>query len=317
MREQFDRQLAKLRQELVSIYASIDLELHDAVDSLVEGDKVKARKVKKATRELDQRCAELEDQAYNLIVLQNPVASDLRLLQFFIYANFNLARMSNHVRNIAKTTKRCADRNVPGRLLDLLDAQAHLVYRVLGASVQCIVDNDLSEAAELPELDRPVDELYKSFYRTFSRLDADDDIDAASRVIMAARMLERISDNAVEVGERVAFLLTGSRETLRELADMDEEELEDLYASQAPSFTIDADAVARVANRIPELELGDEEMDEQVAEHLRQALAFAAKVRAQYKAEKAAAKKATKADDAAQVSEAVVEEETVTETEGE
>lgn len=308
MREQFDRQLATLRQELVSIYASIDLELHDAVDSLVEGDKAKARRVKKATREIDQRCAELEDGAYNLIVLQNPVASDLRLLQFFIYANFNLARMSNHVRNIAKTTKRCADRNVPGRLLDLLDAQAHLVYRVLGASVQCIVDNDLAEAAELPELDRPVDELYKSFYRTFSRLDADDDIDAASRVIMAARMLERISDNAVEVGERVAFLLTGSREALSVLADMDEEELEDLYASQAPSFTIDADAVARVANRIPELELGDGELDEQVGEHLRQALALAAKVRAQYKAEKAAKKGSSKSgDDAVEESDAETE----------
>lgn len=310
MREQFDRQLATLRQELVSIYASIDLELHDAVDSLVEGDKAKARRVKKATREIDRRCAELEDGAYNLIVLQNPVASDLRLLQFFIYANFNLARMSNHVRNIAKTTKRCADRNVPGRLLDLLDAQAHLVYRVLGASVQCIVDNDLAEAAELPELDRPVDELYKSFYRTFSRLDADDDIDAASRVIMAARMLERISDNAVEVGERVAFLLTGSREALSVLADMDEEELEDLYASQAPSFTIDADAVARVANRIPELELGDGELDEQVGEHLRQALALAAKVRAQYKAEKAAKKGSAKSGDD-------VVEESDPETEGE
>ncbi|MDJ1122084.1 PhoU domain-containing protein [Olsenella sp. YH-ols2217] len=310
MREQFDRQLATLRQELVSIYASIDLELHDAVDSLVEGDKAKARRVKKATREIDRRCAELEDGAYNLIVLQNPVASDLRLLQFFIYANFNLARMSNHVRNIAKTTKRCADRNVPGRLLDLLDAQAHLVYRVLGASVQCIVDNDLAEAAELPELDRPVDELYKSFYRTFSRLDADDDIDAASRVIMAARMLERISDNAVEVGERVAFLLTGSREALSVLADMDEEELEDLYASQAPSFTIDADAVARVANRIPELELGDGELDEQVGEHLRQALALAAKVRAQYKAEKAAKKGSAKSGDD-------VVEEPDAETEGE
>lgn len=308
MREQFDRQLATLRQELVSIYASIDLELHDAVDSLVEGDKAKARRVKKATREIDRRCAELEDGAYNLIVLQNPVASDLRLLQFFIYANFNLARMSNHVRNIAKTTKRCADRNVPGRLLDLLDAQAHLVYRVLGASVQCIVDNDLAEAAELPELDRPVDELYKSFYRTFSRLDADDDIDAASRVIMAARMLERISDNAVEVGERVAFLLTGSREALSVLADMDEEELEDLYASQAPSFTIDADAVARVANRIPELELGDGELDEQVGEHLRQALALAAKVRAQYKAEKAAKKGSSKSgDDAVEESDAETE----------
>ena len=102
MREQFDKQLARLRQELVAIYTEIDLQLHKAVDSLVEGDKAKAREVKKATRAIDSRCADLEDRAYNLIVLQNPVASDMRLLQFVIYVNFNLARMSNHVRNIAK-----------------------------------------------------------------------------------------------------------------------------------------------------------------------------------------------------------------------
>ena len=188
--------------------------------------------MKKATRAIDSRCADLEDRAYNLIVLQNPVASDMRLLQFVIYVNFNLARMSNHVRNIAKTTKRCVGREIPRQMLDLLASQAHLVYRVLGTTVEAIVDNDIAEAAELPEFDRPVDDLYKSFYSSFSHLGPDDDIDAVSRVMMAARMLERISDNSVEVGERLVFLLTGSRAELAVLADMDEEELEDLYASQ-------------------------------------------------------------------------------------
>lgn len=301
MREQFDRQLAGLRQELVSIYASIDLQLHDAVDSLIEGDKEKARAVKRATRSIDRRSSELEDDAYNLIVLQNPVASDLRLLQFIIYANFNLARMSNHVRNIAKTTKRCAGHNVPGQLLDLLASQAHLVYRVLGATVQAIVDNDIAEAAELPELDRPVDTLYKSFYRTFSRLGPDDDIDAASRVIMAARMLERISDNSVEVGERVVFLLTGNRGPLTALADMDEEELEDLYVSQNAAFTLESEKIESLANQIPEIEIGDDTDpivdDEEIAGNMAQALELAAQVAAQAKAEKAA-RKAAKSGDA-------------------
>lgn len=301
MREQFDRQLAGLRQELVSIYASIDLQLHDAVDSLIEGDKEKARAVKRATRSIDRRSSELEDDAYNLIVLQNPVASDLRLLQFIIYANFNLARMSNHVRNIAKTTKRCAGHNGPGQLLDLLASQAHLVYRVLGATVQAIVDNDIAEAAELPELDRPVDTLYKSFYRTFSRLGPDDDIDAASRVIMAARMLERISDNSVEVGERVVFLLTGNRGPLTALADMDEEELEDLYVSQNAAFTLESEKIESLANQIPEIEIGDDTDpivdDEEIAGNMAQALELAAQVAAQAKAEKAA-RKAAKSGDA-------------------
>ncbi|BCV18889.1 PhoU domain-containing protein [Leptogranulimonas caecicola] len=301
MREQFDKQLARLRQELVAIYTEIDLQLHKAVDSLVEGDKAKAREVKKATRAIDSRCADLEDRAYNLIVLQNPVASDMRLLQFVIYVNFNLARMSNHVRNIAKTTKRCVGREIPRQMLDLLASQAHLVYRVLGTTVEAIVDNDIAEAAELPEFDRPVDDLYKSFYSSFSHLGPDDDIDAVSRVMMAARMLERISDNSVEVGERLVFLLTGSRAELAVLADMDEEELEDLYASQNAAFTMGADKIETVVNQIPEIEVGTSTNpildDEEIAGNLAQALEMAANAAARAKEEKAR-RKSQKADDA-------------------
>lgn len=301
MREQFDKQLARLRQELVAIYTEIDLQLHKAVDSLVESDKAKAREVKKATRAIDSRCADLEDRAYNLIVLQNPVASDMRLLQFVIYVNFNLARMSNHVRNIAKTTKRCVGREIPRQMLDLLASQAHLVYRVLGTTVEAIVDNDIAEAAELPEFDRPVDDLYKSFYSSFSHLGPDDDIDAVSRVMMAARMLERISDNSVEVGERLVFLLTGSRAELAVLADMDEEELEDLYASQNAAFTMGADKIETVVNQIPEIEVGTSTNpildDEEIAGNLAQALEMAANAAARAKEEKAR-RKSQKADDA-------------------
>ena len=295
------RRLARLRQELVAIYTEIDLQLHKAVDSLVEGDKAKAREVKKATRAIDSRCADLEDRAYNLIVLQNPVASDMRLLQFVIYVNFNLARMSNHVRNIAKTTKRCVGREIPRQMLDLLASQAHLVYRVLGTTVEAIVDNDIAEAAELPEFDRPVDDLYKSFYSSFSHLGPDDDIDAVSRVMMAARMLERISDNSVEVGERLVFLLTGSRAELAVLADMDEEELEDLYASQNAAFTMGADKIETVVNQIPEIEVGTSTNpildDEEIAGNLAQALEMAANAAARAKEEKAR-RKSQKADDA-------------------
>ncbi len=103
---------------------------------------------------MDARCAALEQKAFLLIATQQPVASDLRLIQFVIYANFNLARMSNHVRNIAKTAKRCAGRAVPGQLIDLLASEGHLVYRVLSNCVMAIVEDDLRLAASLPRARR-------------------------------------------------------------------------------------------------------------------------------------------------------------------
>ena len=229
MREAFNRQLTELRQELVYIYANIDLQLHEALDALEEGNREKAKAVKAETRRLDDRCAALEQKAFMLIATQQPVASDLRLIQFVIYANFNLARMSNHVRNIAKTAKRCAGRDVPAQLIDLLVGEGHLVYGVLSNCVMAIVNEDLRLASSLPVLDEPVDDLYKQFFRRLSTLGPDDDKDAASRVIMASRMLERISDNAVEVGEKLVFLLTGKRRNLDDLQDLDDDDLADRY----------------------------------------------------------------------------------------
>jgi phosphate transport system protein len=255
MRETFNRQLTELRQELVSIYANIDLQLHEAVDALAEGDKEKAKRVKEETRELDERSAALEEKAFMLIATQQPVASDLRLIQFVIYANFNLARMSNHVRNVAKTAKRCAGRNVPGQLIDLLASEGHLVYRVLSNCVTAIVEEDLRLASSLPTLDEPVDDLYKQFFRTLATLGPDEDMDAASRVIMASRMLERISDNAVEVGERLVFLLTGKRRSLDDLQDMDDDDLREMYATRGVGLVADKTLDEQLAVQIPEVEI--------------------------------------------------------------
>lgn len=255
MREKFDKKLADLRRELVSIYTAIDLVLHDAVDALLAQDGKASKAIIQKTQDLDARCAELEDSAYNQIVLQNPVASDLRLLQFIVYAVFNMERMSSHTRNIARTARRVEGELVTKDLIDLLDAEAHLVFRVLGASVRCVVENDLAEASSLPELDSPVNQLYKSFYRNFSRLKKASEIEAASKLMIAGRMLERIADNAVEIGERLVFLLTGERTRLSELATLNDEELEEMYVSQAPSFTMEAKKIQYLANQIPEMDV--------------------------------------------------------------
>lgn len=253
MRETFSRQLTEIRQELVSIYANIDLALHDALEALSAGDKARAKRVKALTRELDERSVALENRAFGLIATQQPVAGDLRLIQFVIYANFNLARMSNHVRNIAKTAKRCAGRDVPGQLVELLESEGHLVFRVLSSCVMAIVEEDLRLATSLPTLDEPVDDLYKQFFRTLATLGPDEDLDAASRVIMASRMLERISDNAVEVGERLAALLTGSRRSLHDLADLDDDDLRELYAARGAGLSADRFVDKGLARQIPEV----------------------------------------------------------------
>ena len=73
---------------------------------------------------------------------------------------------------------------------------------------------DLDLARKLPELDEPIDHLYKQFFRELGRLHDEDDIEWASSMVLASRHLERIADNAVDIGERIAYLITGEWEAL-------------------------------------------------------------------------------------------------------
>ena len=116
-----------------------------------------------------------------------------------------------------------------------------------------IVEEDLRQAVSLPTLDEPVDGLYRQFFRTLATLGPDDDMDAASRVVMASRMLERISDNAVEVGERLVTLLTGKRRSLDDLADLDDEDLEGLLATRGAGQLAGRFVDESLARQIPEV----------------------------------------------------------------
>ena len=117
--------------------------------------------------------------------------------------------------NIAKAAKRTADRRGPQTLYDLIQAQGNLVYRVLDATAGGVRESsDLELARKLQELDEPIDHLYKQFFRELARLQDEDDIEWASSMVLASRYLERIADNAVDIGERIAYLVTGEFEGL-------------------------------------------------------------------------------------------------------
>ena len=83
------------------------------------------------------------------------------------------------------------------------------MYRVLEATIEALDKNDLELARKLPELDEPIDHLYKQFFRELARLQDAEDIEWASSMVLASRYLERIADNAVDIGERIAYLVTG------------------------------------------------------------------------------------------------------------
>lgn len=263
MRKLFSRQLIEARHEMLSIFEAIDLTLHDAVNAFVADDKELARRAQQATLAIDARSANLEAVCYNLIATQSPVASDFRLLQTIIYVNFNLQRMSDKVRRIARAAKRKVNNDIelPTELVDLIQRESECVYRVLGASASALVNNDLAAMADLAQRDDEVHEVYERFFRTYNRMDAEELADDASlddlrRVIMVSRYLDRIAAISIDAAFRIAFLLTGQRWSVADLIETDEGELESMRIPSGEGVTLDPVRDARAVASLAPDEVG-------------------------------------------------------------
>ena len=265
MRKLFSRQLVEARHEMLSIFEAVDLTLHDAVRAYVTDDRDLAKKAKEKTFQIDARCANLEAVCYNLIATQSPVASDFRLLQTIIYIDFNLQRICDKVRRIARAANRKvkSDFEVPAVLVDLIENEAESVYRVMGASVTALVNNDLSLVLSLSDEDEVVHDLYQKFFRTFNRTEAvelDDDaaMDDFRRTIMVSRYLDRIASISMECAYRLVFLLTGQRWTAADLAEADEGELEGMRVPSGEGVILDPATDSHYVSSLPLDEVGSE-----------------------------------------------------------
>ncbi len=265
MRKLFSRQLVEARHEMLSIYEAVDLTLHDAVQAFLTNDKKLANKAKKKTLQIDARCANLEAVCYNLIATQGPVASDFRLLQTIIYIDFNLQRMTDKVRQVARAAKHKvkADIELPDELNQLIDAEAKSVYRVIGASISALVNNDMGIVCSLSDQDEPVHQIYEEFFRVYNRMGTPDLTDDKSyddlrRAIMVSRYLDRTASISIDAASRLTFLLTGQRLTASDLVDIDEDELESMRVPSGEGTVLEPAVDAQYVAKLPLDEVGED-----------------------------------------------------------
>ena len=214
MREQFRQDMYGIQDDVVEIMEELLNTTKLAVNALIKGDEVVAQEIIDDGDRFNKLTIDIEDRVIELVATQFPVARDLRfLLSMAFIANYE-ERIGDYTQTIAKAARRSANKDVPAPLIDLIRAQASLVYRVMDATREALEDRDLDLALKLPELDEPVDSLNKQFYRELGRLTDEDEIEAAAKMVMSARALERIADYCVDTGDRLAFFLTGERDLL-------------------------------------------------------------------------------------------------------
>lgn len=264
MRKMFSRQLVEARHEMLSIYEALDLTMHDAVRAFVTNDKKLASKAQQKTLQIDARCANLEAVCYNLIATQSPVASDFRLLQTVINIEFNLQRICDKVRRIARAAKHkvSSDIELPAELVEIIEQEASYVYKIVGRCISVLVCNDLSLMRELLVQDDTVHELYEEFFRAYNRMSSveladDSSYDDLRRAIMVSRYLDRIASISIDATSSLSFLLTGQRLSISDIAEIDEDELESMRIPSGEDVILQPVSDARYVSSLPEDEITD------------------------------------------------------------
>jgi len=160
---------------------------------------------------IDGRYLEIHQAILTLLATQAPVATDLRLIAALLHVMKNIERMGDQCVNIAKLIP-IAGHNPPAdeQLLGHLVAMGNATRVQIRQAKRAFLDRNVEMARDLVRQDDVIDNLNREcFQRAIEIGDDHDRREWAMTMMLVARALERIGDNAVDVGEQVAFLVTG------------------------------------------------------------------------------------------------------------
>jgi phosphate transport system protein len=221
-RSKFHAELFDLETAVVEMGGLAADSVKSAVDALVRRDRAGAQTVIDGDDEIDNRYLSIERRILDLFALQTPVASDLRLVSVIQHTNQHLERVGDQAVNISKINLATMDLPTSAVILSHLAEMADVVSRMVRTAMEAFERRDLELCLKLPEMDDPVDLLNRGMYLEVVKL-ADDParLEWGIQMNVAARALERVGDNAVDIGEQVSFLLTGE---FREFTDASHDE---------------------------------------------------------------------------------------------
>ena len=221
-RSYFDRQLQRVREDILLLGSMAEKSIERSVDALKRRDPEIARSVIDDDRLIDDRTYEVEEQILLLIATQQPMASDLRGLAAALFIIAELERMGDYAEGIAKIALSSADQPPLKPLVDI-PRMAEISTSMLHRSLEAFIDQDLQKCREIWHEDDDVDNLYQQVYRELLTFMLEDPgtIERATQLLWAAHNLERIADRVTNVCERTAFVITGDPRALPGRVDPD------------------------------------------------------------------------------------------------
>jgi phosphate transport system protein len=216
-RQTFQQQLDAVEQELHNHGKLVQRALDRAIQALLAGDEQLADLVIAGDDENDASYLRIEDDVERLLALQTPLATDLRLILTILHINLHLERMGDQCVNIAKLTKLTLGLVMASELLESFKKMGEQAEAMAAEAMTAFAERDVERAERLVIMDAVINAENRELARRIMALGGDERMrEAGLRAILISRCMERIGDNAVDIGERVAYLASGE---FREFTD--------------------------------------------------------------------------------------------------
>ena len=210
MRRQFDEQLEELAREMISMGAMIESAIDKASDALMRHDVRLAKSVMDSDRLIDQKERAIESMCLRLLLMQQPIARDLRKVSSALKMITDMERVGDQAADICEIVtmmEGLEGLDDPGLMRDMARETADMVRKAIDAYVA----SDVHLAMAVMAADDTVDALFmrvKAELIGFLTRDASRGQQALD-ILMIAKYFERIGDHAVNIGEWVEFSVTG------------------------------------------------------------------------------------------------------------
>ena len=210
MRNRFGSQLEKLNLELITMGALCEDAISASVKALLDGDETLTEKVFAADAEIDQKERDIEAICMKLLLQQQPVAGDLRVISSALKMISDMERIGDQASDIAEIAKFVKNSDVKSKIH--IKDMAAAAIKMVTDSVESFVKKDIELASAVMKYDDKVDNLFDCVKDELVRLIAADSENGEYCIdlLMIAKYLERIGDHAVNIAEWVEYSITGA-----------------------------------------------------------------------------------------------------------
>lgn len=216
MRNRFDRQLLAMNNELIQMGSLIEQAIETGISALVNQDVEKAESAIKFDTEIDQQERNVEALCMKLLLQQQPVAKDLRLISAALKMITDMERIGDHAADISEMTILMAGSEYERTQIniDLVKNMAKETTDMVIKSIDAFVNSDMELARWVIRQDDVVDELFAEFKKQLIQKINENvkNGEQATDMLMVAKYFERIGDHATNIAEWVIYSITGEHE---------------------------------------------------------------------------------------------------------